>query len=138
MRGDTSVARLHRILQIAFGWQDMHLHRFEIRGREDGVHQEGGVFFDTDAHEVLIGQLKLRRLERFPTNTSSWMPACPTAGRATGQQQPIQGARAGRVAAHADAGRGEFRRFHVSVCGGPGGPGRNRPLGLRTTSKHHH
>jgi hypothetical protein len=65
VRGDTSVARLHQILQVAFGWQDMHLHRFEIRGREYGVHQEGGVFFDTDAHEVLIGQLKLRRLERF-------------------------------------------------------------------------
>ena len=55
VRGDTSVARLHQILQIAFGWQDMHLHRFEIRGREYGVHQEGGVFFDTEAHEVLIG-----------------------------------------------------------------------------------
>ena len=65
VRGDTSVARLHQILQVAFDWQDMHLHRFEIRGREYGVHQEGGVFFDTDAHEVLIGQLKLRRLERF-------------------------------------------------------------------------
>ena len=65
VRGDTSVARLHQILQVAFGWQGMHLHRFEIRGREYGVHQEGGVFFDTDAHEALIGQLKLRRLERF-------------------------------------------------------------------------
>ena len=65
VRGDTSVAQLHQVLQVAFGWQDMHLHRFEIRGREYGVHQEGGVFFDTDAHEALIGQLKLRRLERF-------------------------------------------------------------------------
>ena len=65
VRGDTSVARLHQILQVAFGWQDMHLHRFEIRGREYGVHQERGVFFDTYAREALIGQLKLRRLERF-------------------------------------------------------------------------
>jgi hypothetical protein len=65
VRGDTSVAQLHKILQVAFGWQDMHLHRFEIRGREYGGHQDGGVFFDTDAHEALIGQLKLRRLERF-------------------------------------------------------------------------
>ena len=65
VRGDTSVARLHQILQVAFGWQDMHLHRFEIRGREYGVHQEGGVFFDTDAHKALISELKLRRLERF-------------------------------------------------------------------------
>ena len=65
VRGDTSVARLHQFLQVAFGWQDMHLHRFEIRGREYGIHQEGGVFFDTDAHVALIGQLNLRRLERF-------------------------------------------------------------------------
>ena len=65
VRGDTSVARLHQILQVAFGWQDMHLHRFEIRGREYGVNQEGGVAFDTDAHNAQIGQLALRRLERF-------------------------------------------------------------------------
>ncbi|MEJ8824841.1 plasmid pRiA4b ORF-3 family protein [Variovorax humicola] len=42
LRGDTSIARLHQILQIAFGWQDMHLHRFDIRGREYGVHRDGG------------------------------------------------------------------------------------------------
>ena len=65
VRSDTSVARLHQILQVAFGWQDMHLHRFEIRGREYGVNQEGGVVFDTDAHKALIGQLELRGLERF-------------------------------------------------------------------------
>jgi len=38
---------------------------FGVRGREYGVNQDSGVFFDTDAHEALIGQLKLRRLERF-------------------------------------------------------------------------
>ncbi|WP_436297121.1 plasmid pRiA4b ORF-3 family protein [Variovorax sp. LjRoot175] len=42
VRVDTSIAQLHHILQVAFGWQDMHLHRFEIRGREYGIHQEGG------------------------------------------------------------------------------------------------
>ena len=30
VRGDPSVAQLHQVLQVAFGWQDMHLHRFEI------------------------------------------------------------------------------------------------------------
>ncbi|MEJ8814618.1 plasmid pRiA4b ORF-3 family protein [Variovorax ureilyticus] len=54
VRGDTSVARLHQVLQVAFGWQDMHLHRFEIRGREYGVHQEGGVFFYTDTPEIAV------------------------------------------------------------------------------------
>jgi hypothetical protein len=62
---DTSVAQLHEVLQVAFDWEDMHLHRFEIRGREYGLSREGGVFFDTDARKIRIGDLKLRRMERF-------------------------------------------------------------------------
>jgi hypothetical protein len=31
---DASIAQLREVLQVAFGWEDMHLHRFEIRGRE--------------------------------------------------------------------------------------------------------
>jgi hypothetical protein len=65
VRSDSSVAQLHEVLQVAFGWEDMHLHRFEIRGREYGVNRGGGVFFDTDVRKVLIGDLKLRRMERF-------------------------------------------------------------------------
>jgi hypothetical protein len=30
---DNSIAQLHEALQVAFGWEDTHLHRFEIRGR---------------------------------------------------------------------------------------------------------
>jgi hypothetical protein len=37
----------------------------EIRGREYGVSREGGAFFETDARKVRIGDLKLRRMERF-------------------------------------------------------------------------
>jgi hypothetical protein len=62
---DTTIARLHSVLQVAFSWEDMHLHRFEIRGREYGVSREGGAFFETDARKVRIGDLKLRRMERF-------------------------------------------------------------------------
>jgi hypothetical protein len=62
---DTTIAQLHEVLQVAFGWEDMHLHRFEIRGREYGLSREGGVFFDSDARKVRIGDLKLRRMERF-------------------------------------------------------------------------
>jgi hypothetical protein len=39
---DTSIAQLHEVLQVAFGWEDMHLHRFEIRGREYGLSRDGG------------------------------------------------------------------------------------------------
>jgi hypothetical protein len=62
---DASIAQLHDVLQVAFGRDDMHLHRFEIRGREYGLSREGGTFFDTDARKVRIGDLKLRRVERF-------------------------------------------------------------------------
>ena len=108
VRGDTSVARLHQILQVAFGWQDMHLHRFEIRGREYGVHQEGGILFDTDAHEALIGQLNLRRLERFTyeydfgdlwvhdLNIEAALPLSP-GGRARAGNQLADHAPIGRV-----------------------------------------
>lgn len=30
VRGDSTVAQLHEVLQIAFGWNDEHLNRFEI------------------------------------------------------------------------------------------------------------
>jgi Plasmid pRiA4b ORF-3-like protein len=65
MTSDTSIAQLHEVLQVAFGWEDMHLHHFEIRGREYGLSREGGMFFETDARNVRIGDLKLRRMERF-------------------------------------------------------------------------
>jgi hypothetical protein len=29
-----TIAELHAVLQIAFGWTDIHLHRFVIHGRE--------------------------------------------------------------------------------------------------------
>jgi hypothetical protein len=35
--GDTSLAKLHGILQIAMGWWDCHLHQFTIHDRDYGV-----------------------------------------------------------------------------------------------------
>jgi hypothetical protein len=58
VRSDTGPAQLHEIRQVAFGREDMHLHRFEIRGRFYGVHRDGGTFFDTDAREILIGDVE--------------------------------------------------------------------------------
>ena len=65
VRSDSTVAELHEVLQIAFGWEDVHLHRFEIRGRQYGVYRDGGVAFDRDVRKVRLCDLKLRRLERF-------------------------------------------------------------------------
>jgi Plasmid pRiA4b ORF-3-like protein len=65
VRRGASIAQLHDVLQVAFGWENMPLHRFEIRGREYGLSRKGGVFFDTDARTVRIGNLGLHRMERF-------------------------------------------------------------------------
>ncbi len=39
---NSSIARLPEVLQVTFGWEDMHLNRFETRGREYGVYRDGG------------------------------------------------------------------------------------------------
>jgi hypothetical protein len=33
----TTIAELHAIIQIAFGWSDSHLHRFVIHGKSYGI-----------------------------------------------------------------------------------------------------
>ena len=65
VRSDSTVAQLHEVLQIAFGWDDEHLNRFEIRGREYAVYRDGGGMIGIDARDVRLCDLKLRRLERF-------------------------------------------------------------------------
>ncbi len=37
VHGDTTLAELHEVLQLAFGWADSHLHRFEITGIQYGL-----------------------------------------------------------------------------------------------------
>jgi hypothetical protein len=64
-RSDSTVAQLHQALQVAFGWEDEHLNRFEIRGREYAVYRDGGGMIGIDARSVRLDGLKLRRLERF-------------------------------------------------------------------------
>ena len=65
VRSDSTVAQLHEVLQVAFGWDDEHLNRFEIRGREYAVYRDGGGMIGIDATGVRLRDLKLRRLERF-------------------------------------------------------------------------
>jgi len=65
VRSASSIAQLHDVLQIAFGWSDTHLHRFRIHGRDYGISRPGGPGFSQDAHEVRIGDFQFRRNERF-------------------------------------------------------------------------
>ncbi len=59
VRSDSTVADLHRTLQVAFGWSDEHLHRFAIHGR---MHGEEGLI---DPRRVRLAALGLRVRERF-------------------------------------------------------------------------
>jgi hypothetical protein len=59
VRSDSTIADLHRTLQVAFAWRDEHLHRFVIHGRlygEDGL---------VDSRRVQLADLGLRLGERF-------------------------------------------------------------------------
>ena len=56
VRSDTTFARLHDVLQVAFGWDDVHLHCFRVHGRElDAI----------DGPHVRLADVGLRPTERF-------------------------------------------------------------------------
>jgi len=65
VRSESSIAQLHDIIQIAFGWSDSHLHRFRIHGRDYGISRPGGPGFAQDARQVRLAHFQFRRNERF-------------------------------------------------------------------------
>ena len=72
---DTTIAGLHAVLQIAFGWNGDHLHRFVVHGREYGIAYSGGPSFGDDPRRVRLGDLGLRPTERFTYHydfTAGW------------------------------------------------------------------
>jgi hypothetical protein len=60
-----TIAGLHEVLQVAFGWSGEHLHRFTVHGKEYGMCYEGGMIFDNDPYQVRLVGLGLRERERF-------------------------------------------------------------------------
>ena len=48
-----------------FGWSGEHLHRFLIHGTEYGICYASGPGFRDDARTIRLGELGLRRSERF-------------------------------------------------------------------------
>lgn len=52
----TALDQLHKVLQGAFSWQDIHLYRFKVHGTE---------FDDIDCPRVRLAELGLRPTERF-------------------------------------------------------------------------
>ena len=57
VRDDATLADLHGVLQVAFAWSDVHLHRFKIHGRHyDDIYE---------SRRVRLAELGLRATERF-------------------------------------------------------------------------
>jgi len=65
VRSKTTIADLHYVLQIAFGWTDCHLHRFVIDGKAYGVAQPGGICFADDPQQIRLCDLGLRSNSPF-------------------------------------------------------------------------
>jgi Plasmid pRiA4b ORF-3-like protein len=65
VHGDSTIADLHYILQIALGWTDTHLHQFRIQGKKYGIAQIGGIGFRDNPHQVRLADLGLRLGECF-------------------------------------------------------------------------
>ncbi len=65
VRSDTSIADLHHIIQLAFGWTDSHLHRFVIHGKAYGIAYMGGITFTDDPRQVRLADFHFRPNERF-------------------------------------------------------------------------
>ena len=57
-----SIADLHRAIQLLMGWDDDHLHRFRIHGRDYGIAYVGGPSFSEDAAAVPLAQFGFRPL----------------------------------------------------------------------------
>lgn len=61
----THLAAMHTIIQVAFGWKDIHLHRFRIRGCAYGIWYPGTPGFRDDPTQVALATFHFRQYERF-------------------------------------------------------------------------
>ncbi len=48
----TSLADFHHVIQIVFNWDNEHLHRFHIYGKDYGVAYAGGLSYSDDTHSA--------------------------------------------------------------------------------------
>lgn len=62
---DCTIAELHDILQIVFGWSDEHLHRFLIRGKPYGIGRIGGIIFDDNPRQIQLRDFHFRLKETW-------------------------------------------------------------------------
>jgi len=63
VRSDTTLAELHRVLQLVMGWEGGHLHRVRIHGRDHGSSTLGGTDAD-NPHACTLADFRLHPRER--------------------------------------------------------------------------
>jgi hypothetical protein len=76
VRGKTSLADLHHIIQIAMGWDDDHLHCFHIYGEDYGIAYEGDMSFTHNACQVFLHNFGFDVGDRFTYTydfTTCWL-----------------------------------------------------------------
>ena len=61
VRGNTTLYKLHGILQVVMGWEDYHLHEFDIDGKNYGPPQDG--FADSLGFDKPINEKKVKLSE---------------------------------------------------------------------------
>ena len=65
VRGDTTLAELHHVFQVTMGWENWHLHRFKLWGKEYGIPYAGGIYFADDARRVHLGDFPWQVNDKF-------------------------------------------------------------------------
>ena len=61
----TTIAGLHDVVQAAMDWEDIHLHRFIIRGQFYNVPRDGALTFSAGSVGMPIEPFEFRKHERF-------------------------------------------------------------------------
>ncbi len=65
VHGNTTLADLHHIIQIAMGWDNDYLHCFHIYGEDYGLAYEGGMSFPHNAWQVFLDDFGFDVGDRF-------------------------------------------------------------------------
>lgn len=63
--GNTSLAQLHHIIQIANDWDDEYLHQFHIDGKDYGISYLGGIAFADNARQVFLDDFGFDMKDKF-------------------------------------------------------------------------
>lgn len=65
VRGDTTIAELHHLIQIFMGWGNAHLHKFHIWGVDYGIRVPYGIYFRDDPCAVNIAGFGFKAGDKF-------------------------------------------------------------------------